>query len=123
MPDYFTQEVYEAGDEEETHSYPCNTWTDREHRILLNQMKNAAADTLFPDQSLYRVILQQSSKFMAINRGREIEQFRECAAAYTNVGLNYEKLKKPVAIFNHKAPRSLMSLFHILLNSASETER
>ena len=95
------------------------SWNPTRERRLLSEMREETSELLFPNQKSFRMITKDISKQIPVDVKKEIMLYQELEKEYGVSGINYQKLnlQKPSAVFNHFAPRSLMSLLHLIVSS------
>ena len=98
-------------------------WSEFKHNILLNQIAfNDKFSLCYPTRKLFKDLMHKNSQNIGMNRDNEVTKFDEATQGLIK-GVNYVKLKEPKQVFNHLAPRSLLSILHILVNNAGSLER
>ena len=83
----------------------------------------SSTDIIYPDKKTYRLLLKTTQKYTSCNEAEEMKKYSEVADAFEHLGVNYEKLLRPLIVMRHHAPRSVFSLIHLTLNRAPAKER
>ena len=98
--------------------YPHLIWTPSTQKIMENEMIETSPSILYPSRRDFRRLIGGATNF-AMQSADVKEEMKKYDAICENIqqiaGINYNKLLSPFAVFRHQAPRSLMSLFHLLM--------
>ena len=104
--------------------FPKNTWSEFSHDVLLNQEGTKASTCLlYPDRKTFRAVLHKTFKYKKVNEQNEMAKYDEVASKFEFLGVNYEKLRRPLTVNRHRCPRSILSLLHLTLHRAPVEER
>ena len=91
-----------------------------------NEMIETIPNVLYPSRRDFRRLIGDSTNFVMQSADVK-EEMKKYDAICENIeqiaGINYRKLLSPFAVFRHQAPRSIMSLFHLVMLDASEDEK
>ena len=106
--------------------YPHLIWTPSTQIIMENEMIETIPNVLYPSRRDFRRLIGDSTNFVMQSADVK-EEMKKYDAICENIeqiaGINYRKLLSPFAVFRHQAPRSIMSLFHLVMLDASEDEK
>ena len=124
----FEMSPFDDGNDEETQTYFDVPFFPNNADALFNNIALSEAKLLYPSKNIFRCQTQNALKIVKPENWQqlystELEKFNSLANAYESTGLNYSKMKNPVVVFNHRCPRSLMSLWHILVETAPESKK
>lgn len=112
-------------DDNTSEEFEDNTWSQFNHATVLNEMTLLEDETkrlAYPTKQQYRTFMFQNARNIEFDANEELRRFQAIAGT-RELGVNYEKLMDPHIVFAHKAPRSLFSLFHLLINNVPQNER
>ena len=103
--------------------FPHLIWTPTTQKLMENEMLETRPSILYPSRRDFRRLIGGATAFIKANVKEEMTKYDAISENIEQIaGINYRKLLTPFAIFRHQAPRSIMSLFHLLLMDASEDE-
>ena len=87
-------------------------------------MRTTAPTLLYPNRVEFRKLIGGANQFIKCNLKEEIAKYDAIASNIPQIaGINYRKLLSPFCLFKHRCPRSLLSIFHLVMMDANENEK
>lgn len=109
--------------EKSKNEFDSQVWTENNHKTLINECSQKRPSILYPNRRHHQSLLKSAAGKLPIDLKFELAKYDELSRNYEYKGITYETLNKPTIVFRHVAARSIMSLMHLCLFEADETER
>ena len=108
---------------EESPVFHDSVWSIYKHEILMNQISfNDQIQITYPDRKKFRDRMVKAAVNIEFNTNSQLIEYDSMTEGMVR-GVNYSKLNNPVHVFNHHAPRSLLSILHLLVENSGPLEK
>lgn len=96
--------------------YPDIGWSVENHTIMLNECRYSHPQILYPNKKEFRGRLKAGSGHFPNEFNNKMTQYATASTEFLASGISYEKLvDNSEVVFRHRAARSLISIFHLIL--------